>query len=157
MFSGIPSEDLNGESINRLENVMTLSVDVQKSFGDMDIWLEPIDASLFPLSRLTQEVTKSNTQGYLNSYRFRKSYPLAENISDGSVITFTSANPDLPLPDRRYLGLHAACAKIAHASGAAEAINWYMRDLENTNVLAEDGSSTKTLEHALSLGLFAVH
>ena len=33
-----------------------------------------------------------------------------------------SSRPDLPLPSATYLGIHAACCKLAHMSGAADQI-----------------------------------
>lgn len=60
---------------------------------------------------------------------------------------------DVPLPDPRYLALHAACAKIAHKSGAAETIDLLLRDYEELLVLSPDGSSSKVLEQALAFKL----
>jgi hypothetical protein len=66
-----------------------------------------------------------------------------------AVVTFV-AQAGLPLPDPRYLALHAACARVAHLSGAAEYIETFDRDMETTLVLAKDGSSAKLLAEALS-------
>ena len=46
--------------------------------------------------------------------------------------------------------LHAACARVAHMSGAAEAFDKVERDLEDTLVLAVDGSSAHLLDHLLT-------
>ncbi|KAI0313299.1 hypothetical protein OF83DRAFT_1065728, partial [Amylostereum chailletii] len=68
-------------------------------------------------------------------------------------VTSSSPNPtELPLPDKKYLALHAACCRIAHQSGAAEAIDKILHDIEMTSVLAEDGSSADTLAYALKKG-----
>ncbi|KAI6016144.1 hypothetical protein BKA83DRAFT_4060420, partial [Pisolithus microcarpus] len=48
-------------------------------------------------------------------------------------------------PNPIYLAIHAACAKVAHLSGAAEHIENVLRRLENTRVLAEDGRSSELL------------
>ena len=58
-------------------------------------------------------------------------------------ITFTSPDPELELPDPRYLKLHAAICKVAHMSGAAEYMDKHDRDLEELYVLAPDGSSAE--------------
>lgn len=55
----------------------------------------------------------------------------------------------LPLPDHRYLQLHATCARIAHLSGASEYLNRVFRDMERVSVLANDGSSANVLSNAL--------
>lgn len=55
---------------------------------------------------------------------------------------------NLPVPDPQYLALHAACARVAHLSGAGEYIDKVLREIEETTVLANDGGS-KVLYHAL--------
>ena len=65
-------------------------------------------------------------------------------------VQFTTPDPnDYPLPDPRYLALHAACARVAHLSGAAEYIEMISRDLEDVKVLANNGGSGDLLYHAL--------
>jgi len=44
-FSGIEVEELNGQEMNRLENAMTLSTEAHISFGDLLVWLEPVEVS----------------------------------------------------------------------------------------------------------------
>jgi hypothetical protein len=66
-------------------------------------------------------------------------------------VTFTSPDPiTLPVPSPELLALHAACAKVAHLSGAGEQIDKFDRDLDDLRVLAPDGSSSSVLAHALS-------
>ena len=65
-------------------------------------------------------------------------------------VTFSRTDNSQDFPDPRLLGLHATCARVAHLSGAAEAINEVERDLEDTMVLAKDGSSTRLLDHLLA-------
>jgi hypothetical protein len=55
----------------------------------------------------------------------------------------------LPLPDQRLIDLHAACCKVGLLSGAAEFFEKHDNDIEETKVLAEDGSATALLETAL--------
>jgi hypothetical protein len=66
-----------------------------------------------------------------------------------ATVAFTSRDKKLPLPDPRYLRIHAACAKVAHLSGAAEYIDVIFRDMEDTRVLATNGSSAELLSYAL--------
>jgi len=65
------------------------------------------------------------------------------------VITFSTDNPKLPVPSREYLKLHAACAKVAHLSAAAEYMDSVIWEMEETLVLSSDGGSTAVLEHAI--------
>lgn len=57
-------------------------------------------------------------------------------------IELTTPDPvEYPLPDSRYLALHAACARVAHLSGAGEYIEKVLRDIESIGVLANNGGS----------------
>jgi hypothetical protein len=60
-----------------------------------------------------------------------------------------------PLPDPRYLRIHATCAQVANLSGAGECIDRVIRDLQYTDVLAPDGSSAEVLDFALMHNLRA--
>lgn len=73
------------------------------------------------------------------------------------TVTFTTDHPELPLPDRRYLALHAACAKVVHMSGAAHLINKILREAAETKVLSGDGSSGELLAYLLSAEALMVH
>jgi hypothetical protein len=55
-----------------------------------------------------------------------------------------------PMPSVHYLRLHAACARVAHKSGAATYIEELGRDIARLTVLAEDGSSAGVLAAALT-------
>jgi hypothetical protein len=64
----------------------------------------------------------------------------------------TFETPDavkLPVPSRTYLGIHAACAKVAHLSGAAEYIDRLHQDMEGGKILDPNGASAYMLEHAI--------
>jgi len=69
-----------------------------------------------------------------------------------ATITFKSTNPAFSLPDPRYLRIHAACAKVAHLSGAGEYVDAVFRDMESIRVLATNGSSAEALGYALTCG-----
>ncbi|GBE88143.1 hypothetical protein SCP_1203730 [Sparassis crispa] len=123
------SDDLNGAKIHRLENVMTLEPSVHRSFDALEIWFI-----------VTKTKNKYKLEGRSDLY-------LRQLPND---VTFTTIDPELlPVPSPDYLALHAACAKVAHLSGAAEYINKVLRDLEEMPVLSEDGSSARLLEDAL--------
>jgi hypothetical protein len=58
---------------------------------------------------------------------------------------------ELPqLPSRGLIGLRAACARVAHMSGAAEHDEEFHRDEETTEVMANDGSTAELLNSLLS-------
>lgn len=47
------------------------------------------------------------------------------------------------------MALHAACAKVAHYSGAGEYAGSVLREMEDSPVLSNDGPSAAILEHAI--------
>ena len=67
-----------------------------------------------------------------------------------AVVTFTTTIPNLPLPSPEYLALHALCYEVTWMSGAGEQLDEIQRDLEETRVLAKDGSTAHLLSAALS-------
>ena len=68
-----------------------------------------------------------------------------------TLVKFTTEDPEnLPLPSPEYLKIHAACAKIAHMSGAGEYIDQILEELEDAKVLSEDGASAELLKHLLT-------
>jgi len=66
-------------------------------------------------------------------------------------IEFTTPDPEnhLPFLSPEYLQIHAACARVAHLSGAAEHMDKILRELEDIRVLSKDGASAEALEYAL--------
>jgi len=72
-----------------------------------------------------------------------------------AAVAFTSYAP-FPPPDPRYVHIHAACANVAHLSGAGAYVDNVYRDLEGSmRVLATDGSSAEALTYALFDGVGA--
>ncbi|KAA1472924.1 hypothetical protein DENSPDRAFT_839317 [Dentipellis sp. KUC8613] len=139
-FGGINSiDELNGAKVHRLQNILTLGTSIHTSFDELDIWLEKIP------------------DGSNNSYNVKASNPsFLRSLS--ARVEFTTPDPvRRPLPDPRYLKLHAACARIAHMSGAAQCIDQILHEEEVTKVLAFDGGSSELLDHILMrrLGIIA--
>jgi hypothetical protein len=56
-----------------------------------------------------------------------------------SRITFVGEET-IPAPDPRIIALHAACAKVAHMSAAAEHLEVVFRDPEQLRVMTDDGA-----------------
>ncbi|OAX38026.1 hypothetical protein K503DRAFT_741828 [Rhizopogon vinicolor AM-OR11-026] len=73
-----------------------------------------------------------------------------------TTITFTTAHPHLTLSDPRYLRVHATCAKVTHLSGAGECIDRIIRNIEDTLVLAADGSSAEDINYVLMQRSFSL-
>ncbi|KDN33842.1 hypothetical protein RSAG8_13061, partial [Rhizoctonia solani AG-8 WAC10335] len=127
-YGGIPPQEVNGAGIHNLGNIMTLRVDILTSFDSLHMWLEPLE-------------------GPGNTYSVGRTVPRL-NTEVPPIITLAT-DTGLPLPDHRYLALHAACAKVIHMSGAAELIDSILRDTEDAQVLAQDGSSAGLFDSLL--------
>ena len=87
-----------------------------------------------------------------NSYRMDMVEPqfgALLHLSPNPIITFTSTDPSLPLPNPEYLKLHAAVCRVAHLSGAAGYLDQEDRDVDRIGVLARDGSSANLLASRL--------
>ena len=52
--------------------------------------------------------------------------------------------------DCRLLNIHASLAEILHLSGAGEAVEQILRDLDVTKCLPQDGSSSDVLTLAIN-------
>ncbi|KAI9507643.1 hypothetical protein F5148DRAFT_1203009, partial [Russula earlei] len=108
--------------------MLTLEHDVSVEFKSLNVWLEG---------------TKQ--------YEIVTWHPHTLPASRRCAITFRTANHKMrPLPSVHYLRLHAACARVAHKSGAATYIDELAKDIARLTVLAEDGSSASVLAAALA-------
>ncbi|KAG9225746.1 hypothetical protein CCMSSC00406_0007756 [Pleurotus cornucopiae] len=127
---GYDVDTLNGAGVHSLFNVMTLERNVHDMFDQLLLWLEATETA--------------------NSYRVKVANPLY--FPGGpDVVAFSTPDPEhLPVPSPHLLSLHAACAKVAHLSGAAEYIDNLDREMEATKVLAFDGGSADILHHAIA-------
>ncbi|SJL08963.1 uncharacterized protein ARMOST_12339 [Armillaria ostoyae] len=138
-FSGFKIIDrVTGIDINRIDNVMTITLGAHKALGALHIWLEAV-------------------RGRANTYVLRNPGEVeAGTLIDGKEITLVASDPRFALPNPKFLAIHAACAKIYHASGMGEVIDQVLRDKEVVKVLSEDGlgPSFKVLEYSLVLLAF---
>ena len=61
-------------------------------------------------------------------------------------MTFTTVDlVNLAFPLRAYFELHATYCGVAHLSGADEYIYKFLRDIENIEVLSQDGTSAEAV------------
>ena len=89
------------------------------------------------------------SQNIPNKYKLRATHPSLLNRLKPTV-TFTTPDPEkLPVPSETYLELHAACCRVANLSGASEYIEKILRDMEDIQVLSQDGDSAEVLQYAL--------
>ncbi|KAF4568099.1 hypothetical protein EYR36_010107 [Pleurotus pulmonarius] len=123
-------EPFNGVGVHSLVNIMTLARSVHDLFDRLQLWLEATETP--------------------HRYRIQSSRRTGAIVRRREFVTFTTSDPHrFPLPSPELLALHAACAKVANLSGAAEYLDKVDRDIEENGVLKENGDSSELLDVAI--------
>jgi len=141
-MGSLAQELLAEGGVHGLGNLLSLENRMHTEFDRLNLWFEDTDEP----NRYT--VCVSNRARGCERYIRYCGYLHADGAR--LFVTFSSRHQNLCLPDPRLLALHAACARVAHMSGAAEAFDEFERDIEDTSVLAFDGSSARLLDHCLT-------
>ncbi len=137
-FEDLP-EKLAENGIHTLENVMTLQAGFRILFETLVIWFEAIVRGLGVFTRRTESLQGDQD----NTYAIRARHKEILYSCRKNPITLTSQHPDLPLPNRTFLAIHAACCRVADLSGATEYIEERLDKMEDIGALAEGSSSTQ--------------
>ncbi|KAJ7649727.1 hypothetical protein FB45DRAFT_997026 [Roridomyces roridus] len=124
----IPGDTASASGVHDLLNILSLISDLQILFDMLMLALEPTADNEPNTYDVVFACPEINTRKYKRA----------------------GGQLELPLPEPRLLALHAVCVRVAHMSGAAEALDKFDRDVEETSVLAEDGSSAHLLNMILS-------
>jgi len=141
-------ESLNGKGMHSLGNIITMDMGLHRCFDRLQLWLEP---------QTTATTTTVNT--YTVCVKLDEIFRLVAkpqeqvtfSVPDDVIRECEARGKPIPaLPDPTLIALHAACARVAHMSGAAEYLDMLERDAEDTTVLASDGSSAYLLHGLLS-------
>ena len=109
--------------------------------------------SLFKLHGCIQ----ANTYDVCGTLLRRYNYPVPTpsrvtfSVEPSAAAAAAAVNKTLALPDPVLIAIRAACARVAHLSGAAEQADRILRDLEDITVLADDGSMAELLSSRLSM------
>ncbi|KAJ7673290.1 hypothetical protein DFH06DRAFT_1467646 [Mycena polygramma] len=127
----------SASGVHILVNILSLNPILHAHFDALNLFLEP------------------TADGEADKYDVHAAYPRIARQDMPGQVKFVSLpqtaglDPNgtkFPLPDPRLLALHAVCARVAHMSGAAEVLDKFDRDVEDVQVLAEDGSTAKLLD-----------
>ncbi|KAF9476305.1 hypothetical protein BDN70DRAFT_935166 [Pholiota conissans] len=120
--------ELQGNKIHRLKNIITMCIDYHLWFDDLCFWFKPV---------------KNEPNAYTTHVgRPSSGRLIPETITFNTMIGY-------PPPSKEYLALHALCFEVAWMSGAVEYIADIQRKMEETNILANDGSSATLLANIL--------
>lgn len=125
-------EELAGNLIHRLENIMSMELSCRRAFNELILWLKPVE-------------------GLPHTYHVCEArHGLKKRFGIPDIVTF-STTTEFPLPRPAYLAIRALCCEVAWMSGAAEYIMDIERKMDQTSVLANDGSTVDALVGALTL------
>lgn len=124
---------IEGSDIDRPRNAITLTRDLHNSFGNFDVFFEPVPGE------------------DQHTYRIRSFFHphLMPNLPVVRTLYLTE-NRNIEPPSSRLLALHYAIAHILHLSGAGEHIARIIKDMEWKDTRA-DGSTE--LGRLVTLGL----
>ncbi|KAK7045365.1 hypothetical protein VNI00_007614 [Paramarasmius palmivorus] len=138
---------LNEDGFGDICNILTLRSDVHKFFDRLETWFEPTqnahEYKIYHAYEWTQPAlhTHDTVTFKIHDSFFEKS---------ASFTATMKSKPDDYLPNPKSLALHAACARVAHMSGAAQVMDKWNLDLEDKSVLASDGSDMDLFIYAMS-------
>lgn len=130
-FEDLPKK-LAGNGIHSLENVMTLDLNTSYFFETLEIWFEAIVSGVGIITPCTECLQDDQD----NTYAVRIMPEGRLLRCEINPVTLTSQHPDLPLPNRTFLAIHAACCKIANLSGAT---TYLAKALEALDDMEDDG------------------
>ncbi|CUA72474.1 Arginine-glutamic acid dipeptide repeats protein [Rhizoctonia solani] len=110
-FAGFRLDELYGDRISNLTNIITLTYDIHSAFCRFLVWFE-----------LDKKTPKPNV------YRFRKQLPSLPGPPDGTIVRLSTTDPDLPTPHLKYILLHAALAKVLRDSDMGRWVDGMLRE-----------------------------
>lgn len=119
MFDSGVMHMIEGPSMHRTSNALTLSGEMHHRFGEFDVVFERV-ADAPP-----------------HTYRVET---FVELLMQFPVTRTLYTHPSIDPPSERLLALHSANGHILHLSGAGEYIHVLLRDMED-GVVREDGST----------------
>ena len=141
-------QSLNGDGVHQLDNVLTLASRERTAFDRLELWLEPV--SICCLLYLDLNLSMLQMDDDPKSHRYRVIYNDYDTVGEVEFHNHSS-EPDIKMPSKEYIGLHASCAKIANLSGAVDVIEKWDREMDESDVLASDGSQVALLQNALMM------
>ncbi|TFY74889.1 hypothetical protein EWM64_g9122 [Hericium alpestre] len=102
-------DEFSGVNAHRLDNVLTLDAAVHTAFDNLDIWFDKAEPS-----------DPSDHHYYLRTSYDADVFAITRFPTDVRFVNHAPDPDQVPLPNPRYLRIHAACARVAHMSGASD-------------------------------------
>ncbi|KAJ6542239.1 hypothetical protein DFH09DRAFT_47350 [Mycena vulgaris] len=141
----IPGDTASASGVHHLLNILSLITDLHIAFDALKLAFEPTADN----EPNTYDVVFAYPQTAIGFFGLKNRITLT-NFADTRKFKQAGGLLELPLPEPRLLALHAVCVRVAHMSGAAQALDDLDQDVEDTLVLARDGASANLLYMKLS-------
>ncbi|RPD53568.1 hypothetical protein L226DRAFT_613839 [Lentinus tigrinus ALCF2SS1-7] len=136
-IGGFDAQRILGDAnLHSPKNAFILSHDAHAQFNKLDLYLTPV--------KDVQEQVIPDT--YNAEHAYGEDYLRQIRLELKDKVTFRSCSVDakvIPAPDPKIIALHAACAKIAHMSGAAEYLRELYRDTDAIAVMTEPNAASE--------------
>ncbi|KAJ7367927.1 hypothetical protein DFH08DRAFT_980884 [Mycena albidolilacea] len=140
------SDTASASEVHDLNNILSLDVHIHSAFGHLKVAFEPVACELN-----TYDVFFVYPGRALGLHGLKNRFTLIDHSAGVTQKQkLKQVNDGLPLPEPRLLVLHAVCVRVAHMSGAAEVLDNFDRDMEESVVFASDGSSAHSIDMMLS-------
>ncbi|KAJ7118455.1 hypothetical protein C8R43DRAFT_934221 [Mycena crocata] len=147
----VVGDTASASGVHNLLNIISLITELHTAFDTLKMIFEPVVDQ-----ENTYDIVFAYPQRALGLHGLKNRVTLTSLLPAGRVFPQAGGVRELPLPDPRLLALHAVCARVAHMSGAAEALDSFERDVEETLVLARDGASANLVDRLLSPLVFCL-
>ncbi|KAJ7221793.1 hypothetical protein B0H12DRAFT_1151687 [Mycena haematopus] len=138
------AESLVGGNVNKPFNTFIMAGHLHYLFDHLKFWLEEV-----PGMANTYDVCARDPKFFnrvMGAPRRRVTFAVDPDV-EAACKAKNKPVPALPSPS--LLSIRAACSRVAHMAGAAEQVDQILRDLEQTPVMAEDGTTADLLTSRL--------
>ncbi|KAJ7222987.1 hypothetical protein B0H12DRAFT_1150813 [Mycena haematopus] len=138
------AESLVGGNVNKPFNTFIMAGHLHYLFDHLKFWLEEV-----PGMANTYDVCARDPKFFnrvMGAPRRRVTFTVDPDV-EAACKAKNKPVPALPSPS--LLSIRAACSRVAHMAGAAEQVDQILRDLEQTPVMAEDGTTADLLTSRL--------
>ncbi|KAJ7761707.1 hypothetical protein B0H16DRAFT_1809794 [Mycena metata] len=130
-------------AVHDYPNILTMRMDLRHLFDQLDFWFEEV-------------VGEENTYTIVSpdDLAFQQPSPPPKRVTfrvDPAVVAACDSAGTKPpkLPSPALLAIRAACSRVAHVSGAAKQFDQIRWEVEESDVMKEDGGSAGLLEARL--------
>jgi len=138
------AESLVGGNVNKHFNTFIMAGHLHYLFDHLKFWFEEI-----PGMPNTYNVCAHNPMFFVRVMGAPRRQVTFTVDPDVEAACKANGKPVPALPSPALLAIRAACSRVAHMAGAAEQVDQILRDLEQTPVMAEDGTTADLLTSRL--------